>query len=366
LTERNSVQSLLEEGVDRGFFTGAAAVVAGEAGAVDDWNVGESRIGPPEERRAVLPDTLWDLASLTKPLVGTALLLSLAQDRSLALDDPLSRFHDLYKKMKFDGVTLRRLLTHTAGLQAWYPCYVRGEGRDAYRRTLADLDSIGRPGGAVVYSCLGFLLLADVVERVGGSELDRQFRDRVAAPLGLAEDLIFFPRNKDLARAAGGERDDSTERKMVAERHLKYSGFRSGFVNGEVNDGNAYHRAAGVSLNAGLFGTAGAVGELGRAWLVKNPRLLSETSIAEATRLATPGLEEARGLGWDLAATPDFAADALSPESFGHTGFTGSSLFIDPERKRVFVLLTNRLHPEARAVDMKDFRRRFHKAAADL
>ncbi|MEO6325358.1 MAG: serine hydrolase domain-containing protein [Thermoanaerobaculia bacterium] len=362
----DAVRSLLEEGVDRGFFPGAAAVVSGESGPLVQWDIGEARTHPPEERRAVLPDTLWDLASLTKPLAGTALLMALAQDRSLILDDPLSRFHDLFKKMKFSGVTLRHLLTHTGGLQAWYPCYVGGEGRGAYRRTLADLDSIAAPGREVHYSCLGFLLLAEVVERVGGAELDLQLRDRVTAPLGLADDLIFFPQAKDLSRAAGGERDDATERKMVAERHLRYHGFRSGFVNGEANDGNAYHRAGGVSLNAGLFGTAAAVAELGRAWLVRNPRLLSETSIADATRLATEGLAEARGLGWELASSPESAAEALSPESFGHTGFTGSSIFVDPERKRVFVLLTNRLHPDARSVDIKDFRSRFHRAAAEI
>lgn len=366
MTSSDPVLALLHEGVDREFFPGCAAVVAGESGSIDEWLVGEARLEPTDQRRAVMADTLWDLASLTKPLAGAALLLKLAGARVLSLDDPLSRFHDLFKKTKFEGVTPRRLLSHTAGMQAWFPCYVKGEGRKAYQRTLADLDSVGAPGSTVVYSCIGFLILADVAELAGGSAIDRQFIEQVSGPLGLAHDLLFFPQGSDLDRAAGGERDDATERKMVSDRHLRYNGFRSGVVNGQVNDGNAYRRGAGVSLNAGLFGTARAVAELGRAWLVRDARLLPESAIVDATRSTTEGLEEERGLGWQMASTKGSAGDPLSAQSFGHTGFTGSSLFIDPERKRVFVLLTNRLHPEARSVEMNEFRRRFHRAAVGL
>jgi CubicO group peptidase (beta-lactamase class C family) len=341
-----AVRALLEEGIDRGFFPGAAAVVLEGSETLVELHLGSARVEPESEKGDVSPGTLWDLASLTRPLAGAATLLTLAEERTLSLDDPLARFHDLYRKTKFDGVTLRALLAHRAGVPAWYPLYVRGEGRAAYRRTLADLDPAARPGAETIDSCVGYLLLADVAERVLGGELDAFFRQRFAAPLGLEKDLLFAPAGADRARAAGGERDDATERRMVAERRLKYLGFRDGVVNGEVNDGNAYRRAAGVSLNAGLFGTARAAAAIGRAWLERDARLLAEWSVEESFR---------GELGWR-------AEDG----GFGHTGFTGGSLFLHPESGRVLVLLTNHLHPDARAADMDDVRTRFREAALSI
>lgn len=358
-----AVGSLLDEGLERGLFAGASAVVAGREGVLLERHAGAARVAPEGEESPAGPETLWDLASLTKPLAGAALALGLARDGALSLDDPIARFHDLFRRTRFDGVTLRLLLLHRAGLQAWYPCYVKGEGRKAYAKTLAGVDPAGPPGRAVLYSCLGYLLLAEALELAAAAPLDALFRERVAAPLGLAADLLFSPEGRDRGRAAGGERDDATERRMAAERRLSYVGFRSGVVNGEANDGNAWRRAAGVSLNAGLFGTARAVAEAGRAWLAGDPRLGREEDLAGAVRNATPEAEEHRGLGWQMATTPGSAGEPLSRAAYGHTGFTGASLFVDPERGRVFVLLANRLHPEARGGDVNAFRRRFHEAA---
>jgi len=348
-----AVRALVEEGVDRGLFAGAAALVLEDGSPIAEVYCGSARVEPESERSDASPDTLWDLASLTKPIAGAAILLALDDARLLALDDPLSRFHDLYKKTKFDGVTLRRLLAHTAGVAAWFPLYVRGEGRSAYRRTLSELDAEAPPGTSTISSCVGFLLLADVAERVLGGELDVFFRERFAAPLGLARDLLFAPEGADRGRAAGGERDDATERWMVSERRLRYLGFRTGVVNGEANDGNAYRRGGGVSLNAGLFGTARAAAAIGQAWLGRDARLLPEARFEEALGGA---------LGWRPSAEEASARGVLSPRAFGHTGVTGASLFADPGARRVFALLANRLHPDARAGDMDGFRRRFHEA----
>jgi CubicO group peptidase (beta-lactamase class C family) len=367
MTPASSLRSLLEEGAERGVFAGASAFVGEGGAALFEAEAGSARLEPEEERAPAGAGTLWDLASLTKPLAGAALVLALAEERLLSLDDEVGRFDDLWKKTKFEGVTLRGLLTHTAGLVDWFPLYVRGEGREAYRRALADLDPEGAPGRKVVYSCPGFLLLSDIVERVSGTLLDLFFRERVSGPLGISNDILFCPRGEDLRRAAGGERDDLSERRKVEERGLAYGAFRTGVVNGAVNDGNAYRRAGGVALNAGLFGTARAVAALARAWLDRDPGLLAERSVADAVRCHTGGLGEDRGLGWALARTVRSAGEGISPESYGHTGFTGSSLFVDPRSRRIYVLLANRLHPEARsAEEMIAFRRRFHTLAAAL
>jgi CubicO group peptidase (beta-lactamase class C family) len=362
-----ALRSHLAEGVEQSRFAGASALVSEEGRVLFEAEAGDSRVEPRTERAPAGSETLWDLASLTKPIAGTALVLALAERRLLSLEDEVARFDDLWKKTKLEGVTLRRLLAHTGGIVDWFPLYAKGEGREAYRRALAGLDPEGPPGRKVVYSCPGFLLLAGVVERVWGSPVDVAFRERVAGPLGLSKDLLFSPEGEDRRRAAGGESDDATEREKVAALGLRYAGFRSGVVNGEVNDGNALRRGSGVSLNAGLFGTTRAVAATARAWLERDARLLSESSVAEAVRCQTEGLNEDRGLGWALARSVGSAGDAIAPESFGHTGFTGSSLFVDPRSRRIYVFLANRLHPEARsAAEMIAFRRRFHALAAAL
>ncbi|HEY3350661.1 MAG TPA: serine hydrolase domain-containing protein [Thermoanaerobaculia bacterium] len=362
-----SLRALLDEGLERGFFAGVTALVASEKETLAERHAGDARLEPASERRAAGPDTLWDLASLTKPLAGAALVLSLVSEKTLSLDDCVSRFEDRWKKTFLEGVSVRSLLAHLGGLVDWFPLYSKGEGRPAYVRTLGELDAAAIPGTKVIYSCPGYLFLSEIVERVAGGTLDRLFEARVSAPLHLSKNLLFSPSSpEDLARCAGGERNDATERRMTADRKLKYGGFREGVVNGQVNDGNAYRRGNGVSLNAGLFGTAEAAAALGRAWLARDGRLLPERFFALATENATAGLGEDRGLGWQLASTPGSAGEPLGPSAYGHTGFTGASLFVAPELGRVAVLLANRLHPEARAAEMNDFRRRFHEIAAAL
>ncbi len=367
MTRPDELQALLEEGVERGRFAGVCALVTSGESVLAEAAAGEAGVEPAAVRAAASPETLWDLASLTKPLAGAALVLALADDRLLSIDDEIGRFDDLFRKEKFRGVTLRRLLTHTGGLAAWAPLYVKGEGRAAYRKALAELDPEGPPGARVVYSCPGFLILSNVVESAAQAPLDALFAERITGPLGLSAELLFSPSGAARGRAAGGERDDATERRKTAELGVSWSGFRTGVVNGEVNDGNALRRGNGVALNAGLFGTARAVAALARAWLVHDPRLLREGSIAEASRNQTPGLNEDRGLGWAFARTTESAGAALPDDAFGHTGFTGSSLFVDPVARRIYVLLANRLHPDARsAEEMIAFRRRFHDLAAAL
>ena len=365
MTASPRLTALLHEGLGTGHFAGAGAGIASSAGILGTAFAGDARVEPAAERSAATARTLWDLASLTKPLAGAALVLRLAEERCLGLDDPIGRFDDLFKATRFHGTTLRFLLAHTSGMASWFPCYCRGEGRAAYRKTLAGLDVAARPGTEVLYSCLGYLVLADAVERASGFPLDRLFRDRVAGPLGLGDDLLFAPEGKDLSRCAGGERDDATERQRTASLGLRYAGFRTGVVNGEANDGNAARRAAGLSLNAGLFGTLEAVLEAGRAWLLGDPRLLGEGSFREAVRVQTGDLEGARGLGWQMSTDENAGGPALSPGAYGHTGFTGGSLFVDPGRDRVYALLSNRLHPDARGVDMNAFRRRLHAEQPD-
>ncbi|MGH9367742.1 MAG: serine hydrolase domain-containing protein [Thermoanaerobaculia bacterium] len=335
----------LQEEIAAGSFPGAAALV-GSAGAIlAEALEGDAAVEP--EREKLAADTLFDLASLTKPLAAGA-LLRLALGRGLSLEDPPGRFLPEWRKTRFDGITLERLLTHTSGLPAWYPLYACGEGRAAYRRTLAGIEPEGRPGAAVVYSDLGFLVLGDVLEVFFSAPIERCFAELVAAPAGSA--ARFLPERA--ASCAATERGDRFERERTAALGLSYGAFRQGVVRGQVHDGNAFRRG-GAAAHSGLFGTAPDVWRLSRGWL--------DDAASPWTGDRTPEMSEARGLSWQGRRGAGSAVPEFSETAFGHTGFTGTSVWIDPGRGRIFVLLTNRIHPEVRDVNFNEVRQRFHR-----
>ncbi|HVE66787.1 MAG TPA: serine hydrolase domain-containing protein, partial [Thermoanaerobaculia bacterium] len=248
----------------------------------------------------------------------------------------------------FEGVTIETLLTHTSGLPAWLPLYAWGEGPAAYRRTLGGIEPEARPGERVTYSDLNFLLLGEILETHFSAPLDLVFVDLVRGRSGGA--AAFLPGR---AGTAATEKDDATERAMAAGMGISYPRFRAGVVWGEVHDGNAFRRG-GVAGNAGLFGTARDVWELSRPWL--------EPALRPLTGDRTPALSEARGLAWQGSRGAGSWVPAMPASAFGHTGFTGTSVWIDPEGGTIAVLLSNRIHPAVRGTDFNAVRRRFHEA----
>jgi CubicO group peptidase (beta-lactamase class C family) len=336
----------LEEEIMAGSFPGATALVARGDEILADEVAGSAIVEPRTE--AVTPDTLFDLASLTKPLSTGAILASSGD--ALPLDASPGRFLPEWKRTRYDGITLAHLLTHTSGLPAWFPLYVRGEGPAAYRRALGELEPEEAPGKRVIYSDPNFLLMGEILETALGAPLDRLFLETVASPAGSGARFLPAPP----AAFAATEKGDRFERAMVAARGLAYAGFRDGVVRGEVHDGNAFRRG-GVAGHAGLFGTARDVWKLALAWL--SPRLAA----FGADR--TKELPEARGLSWQGRRGAGSAIPEMSAGSFGHTGFTGTSLWIDPAREWILVLLTNRIHPEVKEIPFNEVRQRFHRVA---
>jgi CubicO group peptidase (beta-lactamase class C family) len=338
------LEGFLAEEIEQGSFPGAVALVA-DADAVNEIAASGLAVVEPESV-AVSAETLFDLASLTKPLVCGALVAAALP--ALDLGSPPGRYLPEWKATRYEDITLESLLTHTSGLPAWYPVYARGEGAAQYRRTLASIDPEAKPGQQVIYSDLNFLLLGDVLETYFSAGLDVPFTSLIAQPAGSGARFLPGPE----APAAATEKGDVTERRMAAALGISYPHFRTGVVVGEVHDGNAYRRG-GVAGNAGLFGTARDVWQLARHWL--------DSSRRESTRDRTPDLPEARGLGWQSRRGAGSAAAAMPDSAFGHTGFTGTSVWIDPDDRRIFVLLTNRIHPVAHEVDFNAVRRRFHE-----
>ena len=201
-------------------------------------------------------------------------------------------------------------------------------------------------GAAVIYSDLNFLLLGDILELHFGGAAGEGLHGLVAAPA--ESGARFLPVAPDSAAAT--EEGDATERRMTEALGLAYPRFRTGVVRGEVHDGNAARRG-GVAGNAGLFATARDVWALARPWL--------EPGRAALAADRTPQLPEARGLAWQGKRGAGSAVPAMSARAFGHAGFTGTSVWIEPERDRIAVLLTNRVHPAVA-------RRRIPRGAAAL
>lgn len=355
---------VIEQGARHGAYGGAVALVEQGGRTTFRRALGAATFDPAPE--PMTPETLFDLASLTKVVATLPALLRLVDAGVLDLDDPLGRsLPEFGQGGRKRGVTVRRLLSHTAGLTAWLPLYLDHQGPDAYLAAIAASQPAHEPGADVVYSDLGFILLGEVVRRLTGRDIAAFAVEEIFAPLGLIE-TAYLPSPARRARAAATERGNTTEREMCGDRATGFDRWRTGLIRGQVHDGNAWYGLGGVSGHAGLFGTADDLARYGRLWLNggegASRRLLSPGLIAEATRRQAPG----RGLGWrvqpdDPAERQETSGGALGNRAYGHTGFTGTSLWLDPDRDLVAVLLTNRLYPPPRT-EFEPIRRAFHAA----
>jgi CubicO group peptidase (beta-lactamase class C family) len=216
----------------------------------------------------------------------------------------------------------------------------------------------------VVYSDPGYMAAGEMVRRAAGMGLDRLFRELVAEPLGL--EATFCPGPELASRAAATEVGQACERELAGEQAAGYRGWREGVIRGEVHDHHTWI-AGGVLGSAGLFGTAADVHRLAAECLDRDSGLFSGAVRQRQRARTSPPEEEARSEGFALNVDgAGSCGPALSDRAFGHTGFTGTSVWIDPEGDGVYVLLTNRIHPRVKQVDMPAFRREFHRLAADL
>lgn len=307
----------------------AAAYAYGTAQGVERENALGQAVAVPFRIPATL-DTVFDCASLTKPLITGTLVLQAIAEGMITLDE------------EYRGYSYRELLTHTSGLRAWLPLYAYPDVLEAIAK-----DGPEHPRGTqVTYSDLNFVLLYFALRELYGDYVEAA-HTRILQPLALPS-ACFRPPPSLLPRIAATEWDQRWERAMCTERAIPFAGFREGLRWGEVHDGNSLH-AGGTLGNAGLFATAREVFRITQAFI--RGELVPEALVREATRTHVGD----RGLGWQTARA------GLSPASFGHTGFTGTSVWVD--QGRIFVLLTNRVHPCAAPVAMQRIRGEFHRLA---
>ncbi len=335
---------VVAQGVADEAYAGAVAAIGSSDGILALRPFGFAAREP--EQVTMRAGTVFDLASLTKVVATTPAILRLLEEGAFVLETPVQH---IVPEVKDARITIRHLLTHTSGLPAWRPLYLEHRGRAAYVSAIGQTALLRDPGQHFEYSDLGFILLGEIISRVSGMELSEYCRKAVFEPLGMQE-TGFLPR-LPRQRTAATEKGNRVEYEMCGERARTFSRWRSGIIWGEANDGNAWYGLDGVAGHAGLFGTAADLALYAKAWLTASPNLLSRQTIAAATRSYTPEAAENRGLGWRkppaIAFPPGRApcGDLLSSAAYGHVGFTGTSLWIDPELDLFIILLTNCLHP---------------------
>jgi CubicO group peptidase (beta-lactamase class C family) len=324
---RDSVAAVLGRGLADRAFPGAYAVVGSSREVYVRMGVGHLDWAPSPQ-----PDenTIWDLASLTKVVGTTTAVMQLWEEWRIELDAPVQRYLPEFVGPHKELVTVRHLLTHSSGLPAWRPLYKEATSpANALELVYATpLDTL--PGVRMVYSDLGAILLGRIVERVSGQPLDRYLAEHVFTPLGMSS-TMFRPPASLLPRIAPTERDP----------------WRGRLVRGEVHDENAYFMG-GVSGHAGLFSTAHDLTRFAQMLLghgrLNGMRIVQAATIDTFTRVQDSTLSN-RALGWEVPNGSNSAGHKLSRHAFGHTGFTGTSIWIDPERDLFVLLLTNRVDP---------------------
>jgi len=348
-----TVKRAAEQAIVRGDTPGAVVLIGRGDETLLHEAYGERMVAP--EHRPMEPDTVFDLASVTKPVATATVFAQLMERGRVGLRDRVAHWLPEYRGPGRERATLWHLLTHSSGLPDHknYPDFLGWDMPRTRRRPATVSDICRLPpqyplGQGFTYSCLGFILLTSVIEAAAGQPLDRCFREWVARPLGL-RDTSFNPPPTRQARCAATEQ------------------LPAGTLCGLVHDENARF-LGGVGGNAGLFGTAGDLARFLRMLLgggeLEGVRVLQTRSARALIRPQLKLPDRVRGLGWDIDTdySPSLRGVHFSDRSFGHSGYTGTSVWADPTTGGYAIILTNRVH-YGREASVQQLRRQVSDAA---
>ncbi|HEX3789733.1 MAG TPA: serine hydrolase domain-containing protein [Pseudonocardiaceae bacterium] len=335
----DAVREILTEAYERKVFSAAAWSYGTGDKVLDSGTIGTLSWGGP----AADADTWFDLASVTKPIVGLA-VLALVESGALVLDDTIGAWLPAFRGGDKAKLTVRQLLTHTSGIPGQIPLYRWCTTAEQLVDAIRQVPVAFAPGTNVAYSSQGFILLGLIAEQAGGLPLTQLVARYVTDPVGMADTRFGLP-------------PELRERAAATEE----CPWRGRIVQGTVHDENA-EVLGGVAGHAGLFAPLPDLTALGQALCAS--RLLSAAGMATMIEPATDHLPLRRGLAWqgrDRENCP--AGDLLGARAYGHTGFTGTSLWVDPDLGCFVVLLTNRVHPSRAGEQFGRVRKAMHNAA---
>lgn len=338
---------ILRSGIVQHAFPGASIAIARNGKLLAHKQLGHFTYDPASP--LVEPQTVYDLASVTKVVATTPACMILHERGQLKLEQPLV---DLLPTFAGDDsrrqrITLRMLLAHSSGLPAYVKLFQTAHNKEELVRQALEVPLTGDPGTRAEYSDIGFILLGEALERIMGEPLDRFCQREISSRLSLSS-LVFNP--KEWKSLIPPTEDDRTFRKRV--------------IQAEVNDENAFVMG-GVAGHAGCFSTALDVSVFAQHMLLGGTPLVRPETLAIFTRREEFPSKTSRALGWDTPSQSSQSGKYFSSRSYGHLGYTGTSLWIDPERQLSVTLLTNRTWPGRGSQLIKQIRPAFHDAVIE-
>ena len=332
------------------------------------------------ENLAVHPSTLFDLASLTKVVATTPMAMMLYERGILDLEIPVAEIVPEFlagsaQDPRRRKVTLRMLLAHCSGLPAYEKLFQKAKTRDELLHAALTMPLATEPCSRAVYSDIGFIILGIALERLAGEPLDRFCQREIFGPLAMTS-TTFNPPTQFRAqipptadeRPCGAdtparETPKAQQRSNASQQNLR-GAFRRRIIQGEVQDENTYV-LGGVAPHAGLFSTASDLARFAHSMLSPSPFLFRAETIRLFTSRESSPHSTTRALGWDTPSNPSQSGKYFSSQSFGHLGYTGTSLWIDPVRGLSVTLLTNRTWPDCSNQTIKQIRPKFHDAVIE-
>ena len=363
------LQQLLNDAIADGVFPGAAYYVRNN-GREERGFVGRQTYCP--DSKAIDEHTIWDLASVSKVVSTTTLTILAVQEGKLELDWPVAKVIPEFGVNEKQTITFRNLMVHNSGLIAFRAYYKTCRTRQEVLSQIYDEKLTYSTGSKTVYSDLSMILTDEALTRVNGKSLHQQFKDRIAKPLEL-DHIGYFNLNEpstigtvDRKDCAPTERTEDWRKIMRRLRHgdlgsVKIYGSDPEFIQGEVHDPTAT-AMGGVAGHAGLFSTLSDLTRFAADICSDNPAVVKCQLRNDFTSRQSSG--STRALGWDTKSeTGSSAGQHMGPKSFGHTGYTGTSLWIDPDTQNIGILLTNRVHPTAENTKLQILRPSFHDTA---
>lgn len=347
------VFALIRDAIEQRAFPGAALAVTHRGALVASQGFGHFTYDATSPE--VHADTVFDLASVTKVVATTAVAMVLHERGLLELDAPVAAVLPDFvtlapppQRANREAVTVRMLLTHSSGLPAYVKLFETARTRDGLVRSAIATPLVALPGSKAEYSDIGFILLGEVLGRQAGSPLDVFAEKHIFAPLAMSR-TCFNPPGEWKSGIPPTEDDRN---------------FRKKIIQGEVNDENAWVMG-GTAGHAGLFAPAIVIARFAERMLRGGAPIFAKETVELFTRRDASPIGTSRALGWDTPSQPSTSGAHFSQQSFGHLGFTGTSLWIDPDQRLSVTLLTNRTWPDRSSQAIKQIRPLVHDAIVE-